>query len=60
MVFLVSFALDLGTAANVMSQLHSGAGDVAIVVLVSLVLLPNASRSAVACVPVRSGCASGR
>ena len=25
-----------------------------------LVLPPNASRSAVACVPVRSGCASGR
>ena len=40
--FLLSFALDLGTAANVMSQLHSGAGDVVIVVLVSLLLLPNA------------------
>lgn len=42
LLLLGSFVVDLGTAVNVMSQLHSGAGDVVLVLLVSLLLLPNA------------------
>lgn len=37
-----AFLADLGTAANVMSQLHADAGDVVLVLLATLVLLPNA------------------
>ncbi len=39
---LAALLVDVGTAANVMSQLHTGAGDVVVVTAVSLVLLPNA------------------
>jgi hypothetical protein len=39
---LGAFLADLGTAANVLSQLHAGAGDVVLVLLASLVLMPNA------------------
>lgn len=42
LALLGSFVIDLGTAANVMSQLHTGAGDVLVVLLVSVALLPNA------------------
>lgn len=42
LLLLASFLLDVGTAANVMSQLHTGAGDVVVVLLASLALLPNA------------------
>ncbi len=40
---LAALALDLGTAANVMSQLGGGGGAVALVVVVSLAVLPNAT-----------------
>ena len=40
---LGSFLLDLGTAANIASQLHAGAGDVVLVLLASALLLPNAA-----------------
>lgn len=39
---LGAFLLDLGTAANITSQLHAGAGDVVLVLLASVLLLPNA------------------
>lgn len=39
---LGSLLVDLGTAANISSQLHAGAGDVVLVLLASVVLLPNA------------------
>lgn len=41
LLLLGAFVVDLGTALNVMSQLHSGAGDAVLVLLVALVLLPN-------------------
>lgn len=41
-LLLGSFLLDIQTAANVMSQLHSGAGDAVLMLLVSLLVLPNA------------------
>ncbi|MEN8706408.1 MAG: DUF6350 family protein [Nocardioides marinisabuli] len=42
LVLLAAFLVDVGTAANVMSQLHTGAGDVVVVSAVSLLLAPNA------------------
>jgi hypothetical protein len=41
-VFAVAFVVDFGTAANVMSQLHTDAGDVALLGLLSLSVVPNA------------------
>jgi hypothetical protein len=41
-LLLGAFLVDLGTAANVMSQLHSGAGEAVLVLVVCLLLLPNA------------------
>ncbi|MDI6911795.1 DUF6350 family protein [Nocardioides sp.] len=41
-VFLVAFALDLGTAANVMSRLHLGAGDGTVYTALTATLVPNA------------------
>lgn len=40
--FLAALVLDLGTAANVMSQLHTDAGAATLLVLVSLLVVPNA------------------
>jgi hypothetical protein len=40
--FVVALAADFGTAANVMSQLHTDAGDAALVVALSVVVVPNA------------------
>ncbi len=40
--FLTALVLDLSTAANVLSQLHTDAGAAVLIVLVSLVLVPNA------------------
>ena len=40
--FVVAFVLDLSTAANVMSQLHTDAGSAALVVALSLLLVPQA------------------
>lgn len=40
--FLVALVLDLGTAANVLSQLHTDAGAATLLVLVSLLVVPNA------------------
>ena len=42
-LFLVALALDFGTAANVMSRLHTGAGDATIYTVLSATLVPNAS-----------------
>ena len=42
LALLGALLVDVGTAANVMSQLHTGAGDVVVVTAVSLVLAPNA------------------
>lgn len=39
---LLALLVDLGTAANVLSQLHAGPGDVVLVLLASALLLPNA------------------
>ena len=41
-VFLLALALDFGTAANVMSRLHTGAGDATIYTVLSATLVPNA------------------
>ncbi|WP_028642686.1 cell division protein PerM [Nocardioides sp. URHA0020] len=41
-VFLVALLVDLGTAANVMSRLHTGAGDATIYTVLSATLVPNA------------------
>jgi len=41
-VFAVAFVVDFGTAANVMSQLHTDAGDVALLGLLSISVVPNA------------------
>ena len=40
--FLAALVLDLGAAANVMSRLHTDAGDSSLIVLLCLVLVPNA------------------
>lgn len=40
--FLVALAADLGAAVNVLSRMHTDAGDAALFVLVVLLLLPNA------------------
>ncbi|MDT0201993.1 DUF6350 family protein [Nocardioides sp. AE5] len=40
--FAVALVLDFGTAMSLMSQLHLGTGDAIIVVLVMVLLLPNA------------------
>lgn len=42
LVLLIALATDLSTAANVMSQLDADIGAVVIVVVISLLLLPNA------------------
>ncbi len=42
LALVAAFLLDVGTAANVMSQLHTSAGDAVLVVALSLVLVPNA------------------
>lgn len=42
LVFLVALALDLGTAMNVLSQLHTDTGDAVMFVLVVLTVVPNA------------------
>ena len=42
-LFLVALALDLGTAVNVMSRLHTGAGDATIYTVLSATLVPNAA-----------------
>ncbi len=42
LVLLLALVSDLSTAANVLSQLDAGAGAVLIIVVVSLLLLPNA------------------
>lgn len=41
-VFAVAFVVDFGTAANVMSQLHTDAGDAALLTLLSISVVPNA------------------
>jgi hypothetical protein len=40
--FVVALLLDFGTAANVMSQLHADAGDAALLVALSVLVVPNA------------------
>lgn len=40
--FAAAFVVDLGTAANIVSQLHAGAGDVLVLVVISAAVLPNA------------------
>jgi hypothetical protein len=40
--FVVALVVDFGTAANVMSQLHTDAGDVAVLGAISLLVVPNA------------------
>jgi hypothetical protein len=42
LVFLAALALDFGTAANVMSQLHTDGGEATLLVLLSALLVPNA------------------
>lgn len=42
-VLLVSLVIDLDAAVNVMSQLHTGAGDAAAYTVVTAVLIPNAA-----------------
>ncbi len=39
---LVALVLDFSTAANIVSQLHSDAGDTAMIAVLTLALLPNA------------------
>ena len=41
-VFLLALALDFGTAANVMSRLHTGAGDATVYTVLTATLVPNA------------------
>lgn len=43
LVFLVAFALDLGTAVNVMSRLHLSAGDGTVYAALTATLVPNAA-----------------
>lgn len=40
---VAAFVVDLGTAANVLSQLHASPGDAVAFVVVSLLVLPNAA-----------------
>jgi len=40
--FTIAFVLDFGTAANVMSQLHTDAGDATLLIVLSLCVVPNA------------------
>lgn len=40
--FVVALALDLSTAANMLSQLHTDAGATVLIVLVTLLVVPNA------------------
>jgi hypothetical protein len=42
-LFLVSLAVDFGTAVNVMSRLHTGAGDAIVYTVLTATLVPNAS-----------------
>ncbi len=42
-VFLVSLAVDFGTAVNVMSRLHTGAGDATVYTVLTATLVPNAT-----------------
>jgi hypothetical protein len=42
-VFLVSLAVDFGTAVNVMSRLHTGAGDATVYTVLTATLVPNAA-----------------
>lgn len=42
-LFLVSLALDFGTAVNVMSRLHTGAGDATVYTFLTATLAPNAA-----------------
>jgi len=41
-VFLVALAVDFGTAVNVMSRLHTSAGDATVYTLLTATLVPNA------------------
>jgi hypothetical protein len=43
LVLLVALALDLGSAVNVMSELHASGGEAALLVLLTLTLVPNAT-----------------
>jgi hypothetical protein len=43
LVLLVALALDLGSAVNVMSQLHADGGEATLLVLLTLTLVPNAA-----------------
>ncbi|MDF1602333.1 DUF6350 family protein [Nocardioides sp. YIM 152315] len=43
LLFLVALAVDLGTAVNVMSQLHAGAGDASVYTVLTATLVPNAA-----------------
>lgn len=42
LAFLAALVLDLGAAANVLSRLHTDAGDASLLVLLSALLVPNA------------------
>ena len=42
LAFVVALVVDFGTAANVMSQLHTDAGDAALLTVLSLSVVPNA------------------
>ena len=42
-LFLVSLAVDFGTAVNVMSRLHTGAGDATVYTFLTATLVPNAT-----------------
>ncbi len=42
LAFAIAFVIDFGTAANVMSQLHTDAGDAALLTAISLTVVPNA------------------
>ncbi|MFC7495168.1 MULTISPECIES: DUF6350 family protein [unclassified Nocardioides] len=41
-LFLVALAIDLGTAVNVMSRLHAGAGEASVYTVLTATLAPNA------------------
>ena len=43
MVFLAALAVDFGTAVNVMSRLHTGAGDATVFTALTATLVPNAA-----------------
>jgi hypothetical protein len=42
-VFLASLVVDFGTAVNVMSRLHTGAGDATVYTVLTATLVPNAA-----------------